>query len=96
VAVRKGLDGLSKALNLRNQDLDATSLWTAANMYIALILLFTLAFLSLCLVGLFTLIRQAIADPPYPAQHVFIQDPLPAAAVPSEDSEGGACGEGCA
>ncbi len=73
----------------------------AANMYLALILSLLLAFLTLCLVGLFTLIRQAIADPPFSAPHVFIEDPSPAAAAPnsaarSEDAEGRACGEGCA
>ena len=77
-------------------------------MYLALILLSMLAFLALCLVGLFTLIRQAIADPPSSAPPVFIQDPFPLPAVaalstaartsaaPSEDAEGGACGESCA
>jgi hypothetical protein len=65
-------------------------------MYLALILLSLLAFLALCLVGLLTLIKQAIADPPLTAPGVFIEDPLPAAAAPSEDAEGSACGEGCA
>ena len=70
-------------------------------MYLALILLSMLAFLALCLVGLFTLIKQAIADPPFTAPRLFIEDPLPAAAAPSaaarsEDAEGSACGEGCA
>ena len=65
-------------------------------MYLAVILLLTLAFLTLCLVGLFTLIKQAIADPPFTAPGVSIEDPLPAAAAPSEDAEGSACGEGCA
>lgn len=75
-------------------------------MYLALTLLSMLAFLALCLVGLLTLIKQAIADPRF-APHVFIEDdPLPAAAAPfyaartsaapSEDAEGGACGQGCA
>jgi hypothetical protein len=53
----------------------------AANMYLALILLSMLAFLALCLVGLVTLIRQAIADPPSPAPPVFMQDPFPLPAV---------------
>jgi hypothetical protein len=65
-------------------------------MHLALILLSMLAFLALCLVGLFTLIKEAIADPPFTAPRVFIEDPLPAAAAPSEDTEGGACGESCA
>jgi hypothetical protein len=65
-------------------------------MYLALTLLSVLAFLALCLVGLLTLIKQAIADPPFTAPRVFIEDPLPAAAAPSEDAERGACGEGCA
>ena len=65
-------------------------------MYVALILLSMLAFLALCIVGLLTLIKQAIADPPFTAPRVFIEDPLPAAAAPSEDAKGGACGEGCA
>ena len=81
-------------------------------MYVALILLLMLAFLALCLVGLFTLIKQAITDPPFTVPGVFIEDPLPAAAAPSsaarsvvaartsaapsEDAEGSACGEGCA
>ena len=80
-------------------------------MYVALTLLLMLAFLALCLVGLFTLIRQAITDPPFTVPGVFIEDPLPAAAAPSsaarsvaartsaapsEDAEGSACGEGCA
>jgi len=66
-------------------------------MYLALILLLMLIFLALCLVGLFTLIKQAIADPPFTAPRAFIEDPLPAAtAAPSEDAEGSACGEGCA
>jgi hypothetical protein len=65
-------------------------------MYLALTLLSMLAFLALCLVGLFTLIKQAIADPPFTAPRVFIDDPSPAAAAPSEDAEGSACGEGCA
>jgi len=80
-------------------------------MYVALILLLMLAFLALCLVGLFTLIKQAITDPPFTVPGVFIEDPLSAAAAPSsaarsvaartsaapsEDAEGSACGEGCA
>jgi hypothetical protein len=65
-------------------------------MYLALITLLMLAFLTLCLVGLFTLIKQAIADPPFTAPGVFIEDPLPAAAALSEDAEGSPCGEGCA
>jgi hypothetical protein len=65
-------------------------------MYLALTLLLMLAFLALCLVGLFTLIKEAVADPPFAAPRVFIEDPLPAAAAPSEDAEGSACGEGCA
>ncbi len=79
-------------------------------MYVALTLLLMLAFLALCLVGLFTLIRQAITDPPFTVPGVFIEDPLPAAApfsaaqsvavrsvaARSEDAEGSACGEGCA
>jgi hypothetical protein len=65
-------------------------------MYLALILLLMLAFLALCLVGLFTLIKQAIADPPFTAPGVFVEDRLSAAAAPSEDAEGSACGEGCA
>jgi hypothetical protein len=73
----------------------------AANMYLALAVLSTLVFLALCLVGLFTLIRQAIADPPFTALHLFIEDRLPVAAAPtyaarSEDAERSACGEGCA
>jgi len=68
-------------------------------MYVALILLSMLAFLALCIVGLLTLIKQAIADPPFTAPRVFMEDPLPAAAAPSpaarsEDAEGSACGEG--
>jgi len=52
-------------------------------MYLVLILLSMLAFLALCLVGLVTLIRQAIADPPSSAPHVFMEDPfsLPAVAA---------------
>ncbi len=46
-------------------------------MYVALILLLLLAFLALCLVGLFTLIKQAITDPPFTVPGVFIEDPLP-------------------
>jgi hypothetical protein len=70
-------------------------------MYIALIVLPMLVFLALCLVGLFTLIRQAVADPPFTAPHLFIDDRLSAATAlsagaPSEDAERGACGEGCA
>jgi hypothetical protein len=65
-------------------------------MYLALILLLTLAFLALCLVGLFTLIKQAIADPPFTAPGVLIEDRVPASAALSEDAEGSACGEGCA
>jgi hypothetical protein len=66
-------------------------------MYLALTLLSMLAFLPLCLVGLFTLIKQAIADPRFSPPHVFIEaDPLPAAAAPSEDPEGCARGQGCA
>jgi hypothetical protein len=66
-------------------------------MYLALTLPLILAFLALCLVGLFTLVRQAILDPPFAVPHVFIEDRLPAAAAaPSEDAEGDACGEGCA
>ncbi len=53
----------------------------AANMYLALILLSMLAFLALCLVGLVTLLRHAITDPPSPAPPVFIQDPFPLPAV---------------
>ena len=52
-------------------------------MYLALTLLSMLAFLALCLVGLFTLIKQAIADPRFSPPHVFIEDdPVPAAAAP--------------
>jgi hypothetical protein len=65
-------------------------------MYLALILLLMLAFLALCLVGLVTLIKQAIADPPFTAPGVFIEDRLPSAAMRSEDAEGSARGQGCA
>ena len=78
-------------------------------MYLALTLLSMLAFLALCLVGLLTLIKQAIADPRFAPPHVFIEDrsvprrirrgafaPRPASAAPSEDAEGSACGQGCA
>ncbi len=70
-------------------------------MYLALIVLPMLVFLALCLVGLFTLIRQAVADPPFAAASLFIEDRLPAAAAlssaaRSEDAERSACGEGCA
>jgi hypothetical protein len=65
-------------------------------MYLAVILVLMLVFLALCLIGLLTLIRQAITDPPFTAPRAFIEDTSPAAAVPSEDAEGGACGEGCA
>jgi hypothetical protein len=75
-------------------------------MYLALTVLLMLVFLALCLVGLFTLIKQAIADPPFTSPRLFIEDRLPVAAAlssaartsaaPSEDSERGACGEGCA
>jgi hypothetical protein len=68
----------------------------AANMYLALTLSLMLAFLALCLVGLFTLVRHAIVDPPFAAPHVFIEDRLPAAAATSEDAQGSACGESCA
>jgi hypothetical protein len=56
-------------------------LWIGANMYLALILLSMLAFLALFLVGLFTLIRQAIAETPSSAPPVFMQDPFPLPAV---------------
>ena len=62
-------------------------------MYLALILLSMLAFLALCLVGLFTLIRQAIADPRTSAAPTSA---APTYAARSEDAEGGACGESCA
>jgi hypothetical protein len=52
-------------------------------MYLALIVLSMLVFLGLCLVGLFTLIRQAITDPPFTAPHLFIEDRLPVAAAMS-------------
>ena len=73
----------------------------AANTYLALIVLSMLVFLALCLVGLFTLIKQAIADPPFTAPCLFIEDRLPVAAARSsaarsEDAERNACGEGCA
>ena len=52
-------------------------------MYLALTLLSMLAFLALCLVGLFTLIKQAISDPRFSPPHVFIEDdPVPATAAP--------------
>ncbi len=59
-------------------------------MYLAVILLLMLAFLALCVIGLFTLIRQAIVDPPFTAPRAFIED------APSKDAEGSACGESCA
>ena len=65
-------------------------------MYLALILLLMLAFLALCLVGLVTLIKQAIADPPFTAPGGFIEDRVPAAAALSKDAEGSARGESCA
>ena len=80
-------------------------------MYLALIVLSMLVFLALCLVGLLTLIKQAIADPPFTAPGLFIEDRLPVAAAlssadwtsvaptyaaRSEDAERNACGEGCA
>ena len=68
----------------------------AANMYLALVMLSMLVFLALCLVGLFTLIKQAIADSPFTAPGLFIEDRLPVAAALSEDAERNACGEGCA
>jgi hypothetical protein len=65
------------------------------DMYLALTLLLMLAFTALCLVGLFTLIRQAIAGPAFTAPGVFMEDLSPAGAAPrSKDAEGGACGEG--
>jgi hypothetical protein len=64
-------------------------------MYLSVILLLLLlAFLALCFIGLLSLIKQAIADPPFTAPRVFFEDPSPAAA--SENPEGRACGEGCA
>jgi hypothetical protein len=65
-------------------------------MYSAVMLLLMLGFLALCLIGLFTLIKQAITDPPFTAPRAFIEDTSPAAAVPLEDAERSACGEGCA
>jgi hypothetical protein len=74
-------------------------------MYLAVILLLMLAFLTLCVIGLFTLIRQAIVDPPFTAPGAFIEDTSAAAALssaartsaaPSKDAEGSACGESCA
>jgi hypothetical protein len=81
-------------------------------MYLALIVLSVLVFLSLCLVGLFTLIRQAITDPAFTVPRLFVEDRLPAAAAGlssaapssaapscaarSKDAERSACGEGCA
>ena len=83
----------------------------AANMYLALTVLSMLVFLALCLVGLFTLIRQAIADPPFTAPRLFVEAGLPVVAAlssvartsaaptyaaRSEDAERSSCGEGCA
>jgi hypothetical protein len=75
-------------------------------MYLAVILLLMLAFLTLCLIGLFTLIRQAIVDPPFTAPRAFIEDTSAAAAArtsaarssaaPSKDAEGSAGSESCA
>jgi hypothetical protein len=62
-------------------------------MYLVLILLSMLAFLALCLVGLVTLIKQAIADPPSSAPPTYAAR---TSAAPSEDAEGSACGESCA
>jgi hypothetical protein len=61
-----------------------------------ILLLLLLAFLGLCFIGLLTLLREAIADPPFAAPHAFVEDPSPAAALASasasEDAEGSACG----
>jgi len=75
-------------------------------MYLAVILLLMLAFLTLCLIGLFTLVRQAIVDPPFTAPRAFIEDTSAAAAAmssaarssaaQSKDAEGSACGQSCA
>ncbi len=64
-------------------------------MYLAFILmLILLTFLTLCVVGLFALIRQAIVEPPFAAPHIFFEDP--SAPASSKDAEGSACGERCA
>jgi hypothetical protein len=70
-------------------------------MYLAVTLLLMLAFLTLCLIGLFTLIRQAIVDPPFTAPRAFLEDTSAAAAAlssaaRSKDAEGSAGGESCA
>jgi hypothetical protein len=63
-----------------------------------ILLLLLLAFLGLCFIGLLTLLREAIADPPFTAPHAFAEDPSPAlasasaSALASEDAEGSACG----
>jgi hypothetical protein len=66
-------------------------------MYLSVILLLLLlAFLALCFIGLLSLIKQAIADPPFAAPRAFFfEDPSHEKAA-SEDPEGRACGEGCA
>lgn len=58
-----------------------------------LMMLMLLAFLALCLVGLFALVRQAVVEPPFAVPHIFIEDPSPPV---SKDAEGSACGERCA
>jgi hypothetical protein len=69
--------------------------------YLTVILvLLLLAFLGLCFIGLLTLLREAIANPPFTAPHAFVEDSSPAAALApasasaaaSEDAEGNACG----
>jgi hypothetical protein len=65
-------------------------------MYLSVVLLLLLlTFLALCFIGLLSLIKQAIADPPLTAPRAFFEDPSPEAAA-SEDPEGRACGEGSA
>jgi hypothetical protein len=71
--------------------------------YLTVILvLLLLAFLGLCFIGLLTLLREAIANPPFTAPQAFVEDssraaaaalaPASASAAASEDAEGNACG----
>jgi len=75
-------------------------------MILALMVFLLLVFVALCLIGLLTLVKQAITDRPLSTPHAFIQDRMPAAAAlspavpsaaaPSENAERGARGESCA
>ena len=60
-----------------------------------LILLSSLVFAALCIVGLLTLIRQAIDNSGFAAPGASTEDVIAGASMRSKDAERRSCGQSC-